>query len=276
MAQRSLEIVADTVEEAVDQGLQQLGVSAAQVIVEVLEEPSAGLFGVGSRPAKVRLNTLVEERPPASESSAEDDLLPEYEDDHYIPDDFYPVESAAAPEYVADEELDEEPEPEGPSIPEVAESEWDEELRSARTVVTELLEQMRIRAHVRVGRAGEEENAPWLLSMEGRGSGKLVGWRGEALDSLQSLARLIVSKRIGKRCTFVLDADNYKLRRTDKLRSLAERMADQAILQRRTLTLEPMPPSERRIIHLTLRHREDVETFSVGEGDGRKVSIAPR
>ena len=276
MAQRSLEIVADTVEEAVDQGLQQLGVSAAQVIVEVLEESSAGLFGVGSRPAKVRLNTLVEERPPASESSAEEDMLPEYEDDHYIPDDFYPVESAAAPEYVADDELDEEPEPEGPSIPDVAESEWDEELRSARTVVNELLEQMRIRARVRIGRAGEEENAPWLLSMEGRGSGKLVGRRGEALASLQFLARLIVSKRIGKRCTFVLDADNYKLRRTDKLRSLAERMANQAILQRRTLTLEPMPPNERRIIHLTLRHREDVETFSVGEGDGRKVSIAPR
>lgn len=66
------------------------------------------------------------------------------------------------------------------------------------------------------------------------------------------------------------------MRRTDKLRALAERMANQAILQRRTLTLEPMPPNERRIIHLTLRNREDVETFSVGEGDGRKVSIAPR
>lgn len=280
MVQRSLEIVAETVEEAVDQGLQELGVSAAQVIIEVLEEPSAGLFGVGGRPARVRLNTLAQdpqEPPPASESSISEESSAEFEDDHYIPDDFYPVENTESPVYEdeGDHADAEDPVPEAPSIPAVDESEWDEELRNAQTVVTELLEQMQIRARVRVGRAGEEENAPWLLSMEGQGTGKLVGRRGQALASLQYLARLIVSKRIGHRCSFVLDADHYKLRRAEKLRTLAERMANQAILQRRTLTLEPMPPNERRVIHLTLRNREDVETFSVGEGDGRKVSISP-
>ncbi|MCY4008932.1 MAG: Jag N-terminal domain-containing protein [Anaerolineaceae bacterium] len=279
MEQRSLEIVAETVEEAVDQGLQKLGVSAAQVIIEVLEEPSAGLFGVGGRPAKVRLNTLAQDPPEtasASVSSISEESPAEFEDDHYIPDDFYPAEPAESPVYEDEGDYIDDPVPEAPSILTVDESEWDEELRNAQTVVTELLEQMQIKARVRVGRAGEEENAPWLLSMEGKATGKLVGRRGQALASLQYLARLIVSKRIGGRCSFVLDADHYKMRRADKLRTLAERMANQAIMQRRTLTLEPMPPNERRVIHLTLRNREDVETFSVGEGDGRKVSIAPR
>ncbi len=282
MSQRSLEIVAATVEEAVDQGLRKLGVSVAQVIVEVLEEPSAVLFGVGARPAKVRLNTLAEDTPPPAETGSDVDVAEDIGDDHYIPDDFYQGESDAAPE-LAEDDLAEDDEGyaeqgEDPLdiIPEVDESEWDDELRATQTVLSELLAQMRLRVSLRIGRAGEEEDAPWLLSLEGRGVGQLVGRRGEALAALQFLARLIVSRRIGRRCFFVLDADGYKLQRTDKLRALAERMANQAVLQRRTLTLEPMPTNERRIIHVALRGREDVETISVGEGDGRKVTIAPR
>ena len=277
MSQRSLEIVAATVEEAVDQGLRKLGVSVAQVIVEVLEEPSAGLFGVGARPAKVRLNTLAEDMPPPAETGSDVDVAEDFGDDHYIPDDFYQGESDAAPELAEDDEgYAEQGEDPLDIIPEVDESEWDDELRATQTVLSELLAQMRLRASLRIGRAGEEEDAPWLLSLEGRGVRQLVGRRGEALAALQFLARLIVSRRIGRRCFFVLDADGYKLQRTDKLRALAERMANQAVLQRRTLTLEPMPPNERRIIHVALRSREDVETISVGEGDGRKVTITPR
>ena len=288
MSQRSLEIVAATVEEAVEQGLRKLGVSAAQVIVEVLEEPSSGLFGVGARPAKVRLNTLVEDTLPPTKISSDVDAAEGFADDHYIPDDFYQEKSDTAPELAEhaehaehvehDDGYAEQEEEKALEIiaPNLDESEWDDELRAAQTVMGELLAQMRLRASLHIGRAGEEEDAPWLLSLEGRGAGKLVGRRGEALAALQFLARLIVSQRIGRRCFFVLDADGYKLRRTDRLRALAERMANQAVLQRRTMTLEPLPPNERRIVHIALRGREDVETISVGEGDGRKVTIAPR
>jgi spoIIIJ-associated protein len=85
----------------------------------------------------------------------------------------------------------------------------------------------------------------------------------------------MLSRQVQKRANIIVDVAEYKLRRTDRLRQLATRMADQAIKQGRTVTLEPMPPNERRIIHLTLKERTDVETKSIGEGAARKVTINP-
>jgi spoIIIJ-associated protein len=73
----------------------------------------------------------------------------------------------------------------------------------------------------------------------------------------------------------VLDVEGYKSRREEMLRRLAARMADQAIQLGRTVALEPMPPYERRIVHLALRNNPDVHTESVGEGEHRKVTIIP-
>jgi spoIIIJ-associated protein len=105
---------------------------------------------------------------------------------------------------------------------------------------------------------------------------KLIGRRGETLAALQYLTRLITSRRIGRRAYLVVDVDGYKARREAMLRRLAFRMAAQAIQRGRTVSMEPMPPHERRIIHLTLKDNPDVLTESVGEGDNRKVTIVPR
>jgi spoIIIJ-associated protein len=105
---------------------------------------------------------------------------------------------------------------------------------------------------------------------------ELIGRRGETLASLQYVTRLITSRELQRRANIVVDVAGYKRRRTMKLNELARRMADQAINQKRTITLEPMPPYERRIVHLALRDREDVLTKSVGEGQSRKVTIVPR
>ena len=83
-------------------------------------------------------------------------------------------------------------------------------------------------------------------------------------------------RELQRRANVIVDVDGYKARRANMLKGLAQRMADQAIEKERTVTLEPMPPHERRIIHLALRDREDVETRSVGEGVGRKVTIVPK
>jgi spoIIIJ-associated protein len=74
----------------------------------------------------------------------------------------------------------------------------------------------------------------------------------------------------------VVDVDGYKARREESLRSLAERLAEQAVRTNRRVVLEPMPPHERRIVHLTLRNHPKVTTVSIGEGDRRKVTIIPR
>jgi spoIIIJ-associated protein len=131
----------------------------------------------------------------------------------------------------------------------------------------------------RVETTRETENTPWLLNITGveiEKANALVGRRGDTLAALQYITRLIASRHLEHRANVIVDVNGYKTRRSQNLRGLANRMADQAIEQKRTMTLEPMPPHERRIIHLVLRARGDVTTKSVGEGNSRKVTIVPK
>jgi spoIIIJ-associated protein len=142
----------------------------------------------------------------------------------------------------------------------------------------ELLNGMGINADITITRSAQsqpDENPPWLLNVEGRDVSSLIGRRGETLSSLQYITRLIASRLLGRRANIVVDVGSYKLRRSQKLRELAVRMADQAVREARTVVLEPMPPHERRMIHMALRNRNDVSTKSTGEGDTRKVTIVP-
>jgi spoIIIJ-associated protein len=254
---RSIEATGEDVEQAVAKGLAELGVGPGQVIVEVLEEPSRGMFGIGARPARVRLQLLVASTPVAQEAT--------------------PAAAASKPVIEVSEEEDDvfisssEEEYSGP---------LDEDAEVGKVVLAELLEKMSVRAKVVVRRAqssGEGEVAPWLLDVTSGGDlSMLIGRRGETLASLQYITRLITSRELQRRANIVVDVAGYKARRTGKLNDLAQRMADQAVNEKRTMTLEPMPPYERRIIHLALRNREDVTTRSVGEGAARKVTIVPK
>ena len=114
-----------------------------------------------------------------------------------------------------------------------------------------------------------------VLQIQGDDLGNLIGRKGETLSSLQYITRLMVSHSLQRRVNFVVDAGNYKSKRAETLRRLAERMANKAVEKNRSIKLDPMPPHERRIIHVTLRKRDDVTTKSVGEGDFRRVTIIP-
>ena len=103
----------------------------------------------------------------------------------------------------------------------------------------------------------------------------MIGRRGETLNALQYITRLIVSRELQRRVNIVLDVEGYKLRREASLQRLARNMADQARKLGRVMSLEPMPPNERRIIHITLRDDQTVRTESVGMGNRRKVTIIP-
>ncbi len=113
-----------------------------------------------------------------------------------------------------------------------------------------------------------------VLDVEGDDLGLLIGRRGETLASLQYLLNLMVGRKLSEHATFTVDVEGYRRRREKQLDSLARRMADQVRRTRRPVTLEPMPPNERRIVHLTLAEDRDVETSSTGEGENRKVSIS--
>ncbi len=142
----------------------------------------------------------------------------------------------------------------------------------------ELLSHLDIDAKVvaRPARSESDEAQHWTLEIQGRDLGALIGRRGETLAALQYITRLIASRDLERRANIVIDVEGYKSRRETMLRRLAKRMAEQAIQRGRTVSLEPMPPHERRIIHLALRDNPNVTTESVGEGDHRKVTIIPR
>jgi spoIIIJ-associated protein len=113
------------------------------------------------------------------------------------------------------------------------------------------------------------------LNIEGDDLGVLIGRRGQALASLQYLVRLIVAEKLKKWVSVIVDVDWYKKRHYEALTKLALRLAEQVARRKRPVTMEPMPPDERRIIHITLANHSDVTTQSTGERDERCVVIQP-
>jgi len=148
----------------------------------------------------------------------------------------------------------------------------------AKETLANLVEKMGFKAKVvsRIGydMVGEEgEEPPLVLNLTGYGLGMLVGRKGEILSALQLLTRAIVSRKISQNANIIVDVENYRARRWKYLSRLALRMAEKVERTHRTVVLEPMPPYERRIIHLALRNHPTVTTKSIGEGEKRRVTI---
>jgi len=144
--------------------------------------------------------------------------------------------------------------------------------RAAVEVLARLLELMGLEGDV-VCRETEDTT---VLDIEGDDLGVLIGRRGVTLSSLQHVARLMVAARLSEWPLLSVDVCGYKQRRRVALEELARRLADQAKYRRRPIALEPMPPDERRVVHLALAHNPDVYTESEGEESERKVVIHPK
>lgn len=158
------------------------------------------------------------------------------------------------------------------------------EVEIATQVLVELLDIMDIPASVKIAESAVDEDDKHdeprhILNISGESDEldleMLVGRRGETLAALQYLLRLIVSKQTESRAVLVVDVNDYRLKRAEKIEKLAMRMADQAVETGRTVKMEPMPPHERRIVHMVLRRRDDVTTESTGQGEERRVTIIP-
>jgi len=145
----------------------------------------------------------------------------------------------------------------------------------ATEVIQEMLRQLRLDALVTLLPQDTKEE-PLSFDVKGEDMGVLIGRRGQSLASFQFLARLIVAQRLQSWVPIVIDVEGYKRRRLESLRSLTLRMAEQVKRTKRTLNMEPMPADERRTVHLTLADDPEVTTQSTGEGEERKVAIAPR
>ena len=125
-------------------------------------------------------------------------------------------------------------------------------------------------------RAGNDpESGGPIIDLAGEDSGLLIGRRGQTLQALQFLVNLIVRKQF-EGVRVVLDVENYRQRRELQLREMATTIAKRVAETNRSITLEPMPPADRRIIHTSLTDHPGVSTESTGEGEGRKVTIMPK
>nr|HID14022.1 protein jag [Anaerolineae bacterium] len=241
---QAIEAAGADVEAAIAAGLERLGVDRDAVEIEVLDEGSRGVFGLGGREARVRLMPKLADLP------------------------------CSAPAVLAEPVAPPVAEPVAPAVTEKDAAEV------AQGVLRELLTLLGVeRARVDVRRAepapGEKE-PPLVLDVYGSGTNVLIGRRGKTLAALQHITRLIVGREMAGRVRLVVDVESFKARREKSLRRLAQRMAEEAVRTDRTVVLEPMPPHERRIIHLALRDHPQVITQSIGEGERRKVTIIPR
>ena len=151
----------------------------------------------------------------------------------------------------------------------------DTEAETARLVLSDILKAMGIAATVDVNRSSDPDEV-LILNIEGDDLGVLIGRRGQALSSLQYLVRLIVAEKLKKWVSINVDVDWYKKRHYESLKKLALRLADQVAKRKRSITMEPMPPDERRIVHITLANNPEIKTESTGEGENRRVVIQSR
>ncbi len=291
----SIEVSGKSVDEAVIQALSRLGKRRDEVEITVLQMPSRGAFGIGSKEARVRVSVRT--------GNLSAVITPEMADAILGPDETFPEEELYMEEEEEGEFEDEDEEEleEGELeeeeqfisstnyIPElssdlglgdvsVAEGEMQEVEVATREdveitvdVLQHILRYMNIHATVQV-----RSNNPLTLNIHGihENLGLLIGRRGETLAALQLLVSLIVGHRTKHRMRIVVDAENYRERREENLRSLALRVAQQVRNYRRSIALEAMPPHERRIVHIALSDSKDISTESIGEGEARRVVIS--
>ena len=233
-----------TVEEAEEQALAALGADPSEVEVEILSRGRQGFLGIGGEPAEVRVTRRV----PAQ----------------------------AAPAAASDDDGSDENVPENAPSPPSPLAAADTPAAAAVQAVQRILETVGADVDVSLRSAHDEFTGGPVIDINGPDSGLLIGRRGNTLQSLQFIVQSIVRQQFeAENIRVALDVEQYRQRREDSLREMADRVANRVSQTGRSITLEPMPPSDRRVIHLYLDAREGIRTESVGYGESRKVQIIP-
>lgn len=258
------EFTGKTVKEAVQRACEELNCEESLLEVEVLEESSKGFLGiVGQRDAhiKVKKRDLLKEIMEAGEPIAQ------------------PEKGTRASARTGGARRSErgqstpdksgEPSAEAPCTPEMEAS-----LESAKTVLVEILKRMTVEAEVEA----RIVDAVVHLNIKGDGSGLLIGKKGNTLDALQSLVSKIVNKDLptDKKIEVIVDTEGYRVRKRENLREKAMKMSQKAKKTLKPVWFDPMPPDERRIVHMILAEDREIYTKSHGEGAARRIVVYPR
>ncbi len=239
--------VGKTVEEALERAYAELGANGDNSEFEILERPKRSLFGLKVTPAKVRVTMEV-------------------------PDEVKPAEPKAVFTKPATKSVPKRTEaPSDSATPATG-----EKVDCAIKYLNEIFHDMGLNA-VEIKATASQDGA--VLTLSGDGLGVLIGRRGETLDALQYLSGLVANRLEGDYFRITIDSGNYREKREKTLEQLAKKLSAQVVKTGRNLTLEPMNPYERRIIHATVQNIEGVTSSSIGEEPNRRVvisSTAPR
>ncbi|MEA5004367.1 MAG: RNA-binding cell elongation regulator Jag/EloR [Christensenella sp.] len=237
-----MEAKGKTVDEAIFSGLEELGLALDEVNIDIVHEGSKGLFGIGKN-AVVRLTKKEEEQPeaaaPQPQSSGKRNKSKR--------DSTTAVSESSKPRVNVTP---------GDSAPE--------------KFLNGLFARMDVDA---VGAVKQEGEKSIQIEITGADTAVLIGRRGDTLDALQYLTGLAVNKGKDDYKKIMLDAENYRQKREHTLEKLAKRLANTVAKTGKPITLEPMNPYERRILHATLQNNPRVETMSEGEEPYRRVVI---
>lgn len=233
----TLEVIAQTIDEAIQKGLQDLGVSRKDVDVEVLDEGNqGGLLGIGSRQARVRISVKPGQTTPAAQDPAPLEETPD------------------------DSQGDQ-------AILQLAEDIVIELLEKMNLKAS-------VKASYGEG-SDNLPYRPLLVDVTGDDLSVLIGRRAKTLNALQYVTRLIMGKELERGVPLSIDVAGYRKRREEQVRKIARRIAQQVKDTQLRQSLEPMPPNERRFAHIELKDDPGVYTESTGEDPHRKVVIYP-
>jgi spoIIIJ-associated protein len=306
-----IEVSAATVEEAVQQALEQLGAAEDDVLIEVLATPRSGVLGLGARDARVR----VRRRPPLEARSGVTAPPPAPPPQRQAPPAARPEPPRAErPQRTERAERTlprsesgppqprrQPPRPQPPRAAErsrppapIQETETeelsaeaalddtgdaarrsantDEQAREAISVLARILELMKEKSEIQQAEGSADSIE---LEIRGDGSGILIGRHGQTLDALEYVLNRIIARRIKDAIPIQLDTESYRARRRQQLHRMALSMGERAKRDHEPVKLDPMPPRDRRIIHLALKDDPMLTTRSAGDGFLRSVEIVP-
>jgi spoIIIJ-associated protein len=274
------EVEAASVEEATRAALEQLGAREDEVSVEILATPRAGVLGLGARPARVRVTRRTADaasvaQTPASSPSSSAQQAPQARNEN--PADGRP----RGRENQRRGRNDGRARSQSPNAPAGDDdsgaagrksANLEEQRREAMVILKQILEQMGEPTDVRQIEIDAETVE---IEIKGDGSGILIGRHGQTLDALEYIVNRILARRIKDAAPISLETESYRARRRQQLHRMALSMGEKAKREHKPVRLEPMPPRERRVVHLALKDDPMITTRSAGDGIMRSIEIVP-
>ena len=277
------EFTGKTVEDATIEAATTLGIASSELDIEIVSKGTSGFLGIGAKPAVIRARAkkevnddiediLANAKKPGSKGKKNTPKKQPVNKTSEVKEEKPVKEVKEVNEEVKDEDTSFEAEEKKAEPKEFVKIE-ESVIEETRQYLEKLFAAMEMEADIDI--TVDDQTRTMNIDVEGPEMGIIIGKRGQTLDSLQYLISLFVNKKSDSYIRIKLDTENYRERRRETLENLAKNIAYKVKKSRRSFSLEPMNPYERRIIHSTLQNDKYVTTKSEGEEPYRKVVVYP-